>query len=193
MTQFISTSEYLHEQVDVLSGQKRKAEIIGLRFKLSWLHEALCQLSALPRKCLLCLKFIFDSSSVQLEPDFPGGIVFNSGEVEILTGSLLSMGLDDGIPVTVNSGGVFGFMSLSDSSSMVLEGGSLVNMNVELESGSSIGSLQNSKIGGNLEIGGFSTYEGEDQVGPSVLGTVTCFTAEAFDFTVAGTPISLCI
>ena len=71
--------------------------------------------------------------------------------------------------------------------------GSLVNMNVLLYASSSIFSLENSKIGGDLEIGGFSTYLGEDQVGPSVLGTVTCVRGEAFDFTLAapGTPIPL--
>ena len=138
--------------------------------------------------------FIFDSSSVLLEPDFPGGIVFNSGEVDLVSSSLLSMGSDDGIPVTVNSGGVTGIMSLSDSSSMFLFGSSVVNMNVQLNRGSSIGSDQNSKIGGNLEIGGFSTYAATEQIGPSVSGTVTCFKGEAFDFFVGGAPpTDLCL
>ena len=72
-------------------------------------------------------------------------------------------------------------------------GGSLINMDVQLFSGSSMDGGENSKIGGDLEVRGFSTYEATGQVGSSILGTVTCFNGEAFDFTAAApiTPIPL--
>ena len=128
---------------------------------------------------------LFDSSFLGLVPKNSGDIVFNTSIISLQLGSALEFGEFCLCPVDVNSGGVAGTMSLDSNSRAAIGGGSLINMDVQLFSGSSMEGDLNSKIGGNLEVRGFSTYEMTDQVGSSVLGTVTCFKGEAFDFTAA--------
>ena len=127
------------------------------------------------------------------------GAITMNGITEVAVSSNSKLTLDDSSPITINSGGVAGVMRVEDHSTVHLfgdsngSGASLVNMDVELLSSSSINGDRNSKIGGNLEVSGFSTYQMTGQVGTSVSGTVTCFKGEAFDFTAAapGTAIPL--
>lgn len=136
---------------------------------------------------------IYDSSGVIMEPSTPGGIVLNvTGGFELGAGGSLDMG-DDGTPVTINSGGVAGTMRLLDHASVLVFGGSVINMDVELFRASSIDGGDNAKIGGNLGVHGFSSYVMTGQVGTSVGGTVSCFKGEAFEFLASDptTPIAL--
>ena len=136
---------------------------------------------------------IWDSSVVELEPSLPGDITLNVTNVEVFHSSKFGMG-GNGAAVNINSGGVTGIMLVQDSSFVGLDGGSVSKLNVQLHRGSSMTGIENSRIEGNLEVHGFSTYNMEDlATSPSVSGTVTCFKGEAFDFTLAapGTPIPL--
>ena len=127
---------------------------------------------------------LVQSSYLNVDSGFLGDpVVFNTSHIFLDQGSTLE--LSEGgneFGVTINSGGVAGTMILFDSIASN-RGGSLINMHVQLFTGSSMDGGENAKIGGDLEVHGFSTYGATQQVGSSVLGTVTCFKGEAFDFT----------
>ena len=136
---------------------------------------------------------IRDSASVLLEASAAGEITITGVlEFEIGNNSSLELGEESDPPITINTG-LAGVMRLLDHSSLIMFNGSQVNMDVELFRGCSVDAGNDSDIGGNLQVGGFSSYGsiGQDVLG-SVAGVVTCFNGEANDDIIGTGFIDLC-
>ena len=135
----------------------------------------------------------FESSSIILEPSISNGITVTVTDgFELGSGGSLDMG-DGGAPMTISGVGLD--MRLLDHASLLLFGGSQIDMNVQLFRGSSIDGGDNSKINGTLSVNGFSSLAVIDQdATPFVSGGTSCSNGEAFKFTAAspGVAVDLC-